>query len=103
MATRPISLQEQTIYVVGGYSDAPGFKIVFDGNKITVVPIPGWDPEVALELAAALKVVAAGAQIKQPEAANAILTAATRLASAEIGRLTGGAGAGHTTVIVAGA
>jgi hypothetical protein len=103
MSSKPVALQEQVIIVIGGYSDAPGFKIVSDGHGgFKIVPIPGWNPEQSMELGSALKVAAAASQIKQPEASQAILNAAAKLANAEIGRLVGSAGAGQTTVVVVG-
>jgi hypothetical protein len=100
MGTRPVVIQEQAIIVIGGYTDAPGFKIVSDGHGgFKVVPIPGWNPEVSAELGAALRIVASAAQIKQPEASQAIMTAAAKLATSQIGALAGG-GAGQTTVVV---
>jgi hypothetical protein len=104
MSTKPIVLAEQVIFVVGGANDAPGFKIVGDGRGgFKVVPVPGWNPEQAAELAAALKIVASAAQIKQPDASHAILNAAAKLASSEIAHLAGApaAGAPATVVVVA--
>ena len=98
------TLAEEVIFVVGGANDAPGFKIVSDGHGgITIVPIPGWNPEQAVELGAALKVIASAASIKQPEASKAILGAATKLAHAEIGRMVGkSAGGQHSIIIIGG-
>jgi hypothetical protein len=73
---------------------------VSDGHGgIKIVPIPGWNPEQAAELGAALKVIASASRIRQPEASQAILSAASKLAGSEIGHLTGGA-SGQTTVVV---
>jgi hypothetical protein len=47
-----------------------------------------------------LQVVASAAQIKQPEAAQAILNAVDKLASAQISHLTGPAAGGQATVVV---
>jgi hypothetical protein len=103
MSSKPITLQEQVILVVGGTTDAPGFKIVPDGHGgFKVIPIPGWNPEQAVELGAALRVLASAARIKQPEASHAILNAAAKLANTELGLLAGAAGTGHTTVVVVG-
>ena len=102
MSTKPIVLQEQVIFVIGGYTDAPGFKIVSDGHGgFKVVPIPGWNPELSAELGAAVRIIASTAQIKQPEASQAILNAATKLATSQISALAGGS-AGNTTVVVVG-
>lgn len=103
MTPRVQPLAEQVIFVVGGATDAPGFKIVSDGHGgITVVPVPGWNPELAAELNAALKVIGSAAHIKQPEASKAILGAATKLAHAEIGRMVGNAAGGQQSIIIVG-
>jgi len=96
-------LAEEVIFVVGGANDAPGFKIVSDGHGgITVVPIPGWNPELSAQLGAALKVIASAANIRQPEASQAILGAATKLAHAEISRMVGKTTGGQQSIIIIG-
>ncbi len=100
MGTKPVALQEQVIIFVGGTNDAPGFKIVSDGHGgFKIVPIPGWDPEKFGELGAALKVISAAAHIRHTEASQAIVTAATKLATATMTQLHAGV-AGQSTVVV---
>src|SRR6266702_8941780 len=104
MSTKPAPLQEQVIFVVGGGTDAPGYKIVSDGHGgFKVVPVPGWNPELALELGAALKIVTAVARIKTPDASQAILNAAAKVVSAGISHLPGAPAGGQNTVVIVGA
>ncbi len=101
MSTKPAPLQEQAIIIVGGGTDAPGFKLVPDGHGgYKVVPIPGWNPEQFAELGASLKILAQAGRIKQPEASKAIMTAVSKLANQGISHLSGGQAAGNTVIIV---
>lgn len=99
MAVPRVVAEEVVIFVVGGANDAPGYKIVVSGGHVTVVPIPGWNPEASLELGAALRVVAHAAAIKNPEASRDLLSIAGKLAQTHIAGLN--AGGGHTTVVFA--
>ena len=82
-------LAEVVLFIVGGANDAPGFKIVPDGHGgFKVVPVPGWNPEQALELAAALRVVSAAGRLKHPES-HAIVNAAAKLVQGELRNLVG--------------
>jgi hypothetical protein len=93
-------LAEAVIFVVGGTNDAPGFKIVPDGHGgFKVVPVPGWNPEQALELGAALKTVTSAARIKHAEG-KAILNAAMKLAQGELGSVIGGQHPGGQTIVI---
>ena len=98
-------LQDIVLFVVGGGTDAPGFKIVPDGHGgYKVVPVPGWNPEQMIELSAALQVISAATRMKHPEVSRGILNSATKLAATELGGIVGkeAGGAGHVVVVVAG-
>ena len=95
------ALQEVTFLVVGGVTDAPGFKIVSDGHGgFKIVPVPGWNPEQSLELGAALSVLSKAGRFKNAEASQAILTAAAKVAVTEVAKMAG-ATKGTTVVIAA--
>jgi len=101
MSTKPAPLQEQAIIIIGGGTDAPGFKLVPDGHGgYKVVPVPGWNPEQSLELSSSLKILAAAARLKQPEASKAIMTAANKLVNQGIAHLAGGQAAGNIVIVV---
>jgi hypothetical protein len=92
-------LQDMTIIVVGGFTDAPGFKIVIENGHIVIVPIPGWNPEFARELGSALKVAALGGTLKNAEASQVIVSSAVRLAAGELSRVVGKETTGNTVVV----
>jgi hypothetical protein len=92
-------LQDMTIIVVGGYTDAPGFKIVIEGGRILIVPIPGWNPEFARELGSALKVAGLAGSLKNAEASQVIMSSAIRLAAGELSRVVGNETTGNTVVV----
>jgi hypothetical protein len=102
MTQAQIALQQTTIIVIGGYTDAPGFKIVSDGHGgFKIVPIPGWNPELAAELSSTLQIAARAGAIKETTPAQTILNTAANLAVQQVAKLAGGdAGAQGTTIVV---
>ena len=95
------ALNEMVFFMVGGANDAPGFKIVPDGHGgFKVVPVPGWNPEQAVELGATLKALGSVGRLKRHEAGS-IVTSLGKLASSELHKLTtGGEAAAHAAVVV---
>lgn len=94
-----LSRQEIVFFVVGGGTDAGGFKLVWDGHHIKIVKVPGWNPEQMTELGDALRVIAAAGRMKHPEATN-ILNAAAKVAQAELNQVAGKE-SGQTVVLLA--
>jgi hypothetical protein len=94
-------LRELTLFVVGGGTDAPGFKIVPDGKGgWKVVPVPGWDPEQMLELASALRVSATAGRLKNGRVSRAILNSAMKVAAEELGGVLGQQKGGAAAVVL---
>ena len=103
MSSANIARQELVFFVVGGGTDAPGYKLVWDGHHVKIVPVPGWNPEQMAELGAALRVISAAGRMKHPEGEN-ILNAAAKVAHSELSRTAGpvaGKEGGQTVVLLA--
>jgi len=97
------ALRELTVFVVGGGTDAPGFKIVPDGKGgWKIVPVPGWNPEQMIELASALRVSAAAGRLKSPQVSRTILNSAMKHTVNELGGLLGKEKGGAAAVVLIG-
>jgi hypothetical protein len=57
--------------VIGGYTDAGGYIITFEGGHIVIKRIPGWNPEQFAELGAALNIIRESTKLKTPGLAEA--------------------------------
>jgi hypothetical protein len=94
-------VREFSLFVVGGGTDAPGFKIVPDGKGgWKIVPVPGWNPEQMLELASALRVSAQAGRLKNARVSRSILNSAMKVAADELGGLMGEQEAGAAAVVL---
>ncbi|HVN60773.1 MAG TPA: hypothetical protein VMT59_05895 [Gaiellaceae bacterium] len=86
--------------IVGGETDAGGFKIVPDGKGgWKIVPIPPWNPEAVLQFASAVRIVAEAGRLRAPQAQQTILKAATALVGSELAPVLDKGAAGGTLVI----
>lgn len=96
------ALSQVVFFMVGGANDAPGFKIVPDGHGgFKVVPVPGWNPEQAVELGATLKALGSAGRLRRQEAGS-IVSSLGKLASGELHKLAGGEAGERVVVVVAG-
>jgi hypothetical protein len=95
MAT--VAAQQLTFLIVGGETDAPGWKLVWDGKEWKIVPVPGWNPELTRELSSLAQIVAKASEVKNAQVSRAILNAAGPLVQKE---LSGAVGAEHGTVVI---
>jgi len=103
MSTKPAPLQERAIIIIGGGTDAPGYKLVPDGHGgYKVVPVPGWNPEAMLELSAALSILQQASRLKQPDASKGVMAAVSKIAQSGLTHLAGDQAGGTTIVVMAG-
>ena len=102
MSSKPAALQERSIIIIGGGTDAPGFKLVPDGHGgYKVVPVPGWNPEAMAELSAAFSILQQASRLKQPDASKGAMAAVSKLVNDGLQHVVGDQAAGATVVIMA--
>lgn len=90
-----LQVTEVVVVLGGSLVDGPGFKLVSNGHGgFTVVPIPGWGPDVMRDVGPALRALAAGAQINSAEGIS-IVNVASKIVRDKIQQQIGPAAVGH--------
>lgn len=73
----------QRIIIIGGGTDAPGIAINLHTGKVE--KIPGWNPEVMLDLNHAVNVIRHAAQLKTPGLAEKASQSVAQFVQRELG------------------